>query len=195
MDILETIKNLTVAAGCVTAVFAAVAATQNWRERTADSQRQARKRRQDEIIRLQGELRALNDVFADVFDYSGAHDAALRTQNLIFLPPEVEVRSRVDQAFEHLRDLHRSVRLELIEAVDLGPWTYWIHRVLSRQPLEAYSVACGYGVFMDELVVWTASSPELAALVKHCPWWGKVTQREQSHVVPPSHVPPASSGG
>ncbi|MBX3202146.1 MAG: hypothetical protein KF894_28715 [Labilithrix sp.] len=114
-----------------------------------------------------------------VFDYRSELCIHLRVDMLVFTKEEVATRSRTDAAFEHLRELHRSVAMQLIEPDDLGPWIYWIHRVETRAELKGYARACGYDAFMADLVAWTQGTDELRLLQRHCPWW---SEPESSHL-------------
>jgi len=163
--------------GLVTAVgsgsYAAIQAGISWRERGRDVGRQSRERRMAELRTLLGKLEACQASLNDIFDYQSSLDAHLRLVDLVFGPDETDTRARADRAFEHFREVHRAVQMQLIEPDDLGPWVYWIHRIKTRPVLESYSEACGYDAFISDLANWTKDTKELKLLREKCPWWGK----------------------
>ena len=137
-------------------------------------------RRNAEVRRLLAEFQKHADVFSKIFDFSSVSDNDLRmARPFLFNPQEVRTRVLVDEAFEHLRDVHRSVSLGLIEPADLSFWTYWIHRIKTRTPLADYSTACGYDSFVAPLQAMTQDDPQLEELDAHCPWW-RVEKREDA---------------
>ena len=164
----------TAAFGSLSALTAALSAGWNWLSQAQASQHMIAVQRNQEVLRLLGDFQQVEaEGFMTFFDYDSTRDAALRVQDLDFTIDEVAMRNTVDRCFEHLRGVHRSVRLRLIQPEDLAPWVYWIHRVETRQPLLDYSLACGHAAFMRDLAQWTANSSVLAELRRpgRCPWW------------------------
>jgi hypothetical protein len=158
--------------GSTTAVlFGGITAGLSFVEKARDLRRLQKERRQSEILRLLSMLQKNLDTFSNIFDYASSLDEHLRTTDLVFSKEEVSTRSTVDVAFEHLRDVHRSVHLRLLHKTDLAPWVYWIHRIQTRAPICKYAAACGYYAFLDDLQAWTKSSKELQQLKANCPWW------------------------
>lgn len=166
-DVTSSFSFLVSALGIVTS---GLTAAWSFYQKARESIRAGRQARQNEVLRLQAALKGVQDVFSRIFDYASALDHHLRVRELSFDPEEVQTRTQVDDAFEHLRDVHRSVVLDLIQKEDIGPWVYWIHRVETRDPIRTYAEACGYGAFMDELTVWASASSELKHLKANCPW-------------------------
>ena len=173
MDIKPIIDSITGIVATLTFVVGAVSAKRSWDEKRRDIQRTQMERRQGELRRLMDAFEGQASIFNEIFDYESDLDAHLRLTNLDtdFTDEEVGTRTLVDQAFEHLRDLQRSLRLGLIEADDLSFWTYWIHRIRQRPPLAAYARACGYDSFLAPLREATVQDPQLRELQAHCPWW------------------------
>lgn len=157
----------------VSASVAALAAAFGFMGRAQAWYRQGRHERHNEIQRLLSELTSVKHILARYFDYQGLHDLDLRIHDLYFSNAEAKTRTEVDEAFEHLRNVHRSLKLGLVKKADLDPWVYWVHRVrnLNRKPLHEYEKACGYSVFMDDLRSWTRDSKQLSELKANCTWW------------------------
>lgn len=171
MDVEAILQAGSISASALTFSAGAVAAAFNWLEKARDQRRTRVERRREEIERLLAAYEKYDDTFCDIFDYQSDLDDHIRIDRLAFNAAEVATRTSVDEAFDHLRQVHWSVRSGLIEHEDLGPWVYWIHRVDTREPLARYARACGYGAFLDDLRRWTARSSEIRELVRHCPWW------------------------
>ena len=164
--ILSYVSNFSIIIGAASGGLALIAkANELWKNL-------AEKRRL-EIQRLLTEFDKNQNIFADIFDYSSALDEHLRIERLSFDKTETKTRSDVDKAFEHLRDVHNSLRLGLIRKADLAPWIYWIHRIKTRGALMNYAKACGYLVFINRLSNLTKNSHELKELEQFCPWWKK----------------------
>jgi hypothetical protein len=151
--------------------YAAIKAGVSWREKARESRLAAAHRRMTELRGLTAHRDECKPIFDEIFDYESDLDDHLRITDLRFKAAEALTRSKADQAFEHLREVHRVVELGLIEKADLGPWVYWVHRVGARRPLKLYAEACGYWWFVAELAAWTADSQELKLLREKCPWW------------------------
>lgn len=183
LSFISAIGEVGLAAGALSACLAALSAARSWYEKSQTEQRTRRERRATQIEALLARFKPLRSTFDEVFDYSGPADAALRLVNLRFTLEEQEMRSKADAAFEFLRDVHRSVRLGLIEPDDLDPWIYWIHRTAGSKSVAEYARACGYGSFLTELRAWTVASPQLDELRRHCPWWH---ERDAAHSLTPT---------
>lgn len=171
MDGEAITRTVSIIAGASSLTFGAVSGGLALFAKAKELRRIQAEKRQQEILRLRAAFEKNQNAFAEVFDYATPLDAHLRTTNLHFTPEEVETRSRVDKAFEHLRDVDNSVRLGLIKKIDLDSWIYWIYRTRIRKPIFAYAKACGYLLFLNRLADWTAKSRELKELKKECPWW------------------------
>jgi hypothetical protein len=171
-DLKAIIDTVTAVVATLTFIVGAISAKRSWDEKRRDLVRGQMERRQAEVRRLMVDFAGQAKTFNDIFDYESDLDAHLRlNMNVEFTDEEVATRTRVDGAFEHLRDVYRSLRLSLIQSDDLSFWTYWIHRVPLRAPLAAYATACGYDSFLSPLRTATANDPQLKELVKNCPWW------------------------
>lgn len=170
MDLKDTISSFSLLASAVGIVASGITAAWSFYQKAREAIRTGRLARQNEVLRLQLALKGVQGVLSRVFDYVSPLDHHLRIRDLAFDEAEVTTRTQVDEAFEHFRDVHRSVTLELIEKEDIGPWVYWIHRVETRGPIHTYANACGYGAFMDDLTVWANASKELQHLRGKCPW-------------------------
>jgi hypothetical protein len=173
LDVKLVIDSVTAAVATLTFVVGAISAKRPWDEKRRNLKLSQMKKRQGEVHRLMDAFAAHAATFANVFDYESGTDRDLRIDNLTFQPEETATRTRVDGAFEHLRDLYRSLSLGLIEAKDLSFWTYWIHRVPQRVALADYARACGYDSFLRPLREATTLDPQLRELQEHCPWWPK----------------------
>jgi len=170
MDLNQIIRSISIAATGLGIIFSCISAAWSFYQKAKETIRIRHQGRQEEVLRLLLGLRDLRSVFDDIIDYKSDLDDHLRTTNLSFTAEEIETRSSVDRAFDHLRDVHRSVLLQLIDKRDLGPWVYWIYRIETRPPVMEYARACGYGIFLSDLNKWIAHSPELVELKSHCPW-------------------------
>ena len=151
MDLNQIVRTGSIAATGLGIISSGISAAWSFYQKAKESIRVRRKARQEEVLRLQFALREVRSVFDDIIDYESELDSHLRTNNLSFPPDEIATRSSVDRAFDHLRDVHRSVLLELIDKSDLGPWVYWVYRIETRPPVMEYARACGYGVFLSDL--------------------------------------------
>jgi hypothetical protein len=171
MDLEYALKALALVTAALSGSFAAVQAGRSWLQRTKDLRRGESASRAAELGKLHISFKAVGDTFAQIFDYTSVLDRALRLENLSFSDDEAQTRTRVDEAFSFLRELHTAVRLDLIDRSDLGPWAYWIHRIDTRPAIKSYSAACAYEVFRQDLVSWTEGSPEISMLARMCPWW------------------------
>jgi hypothetical protein len=181
---LETITTvLGIVTGVVSGSYAAIRAGMAWHQQSVE-------RRMKELVRLLALRKEHQDILDEIFDYSSLLDDHLRVaaERLVFTHEEFETRARADRAFEHFRELHLSVQMGLIEKVDLSPWTYWIHRVFTRDALKRYSEACGYDAFMSDLARWTENAEELRLLKTHCPWW-KMTGRDATQLAAAANDP------
>jgi len=170
-DVTAIINSVTAVVAAGTFIVGVISAKRSWDEKRRDTERAQMERRQAEVHRLMDSFGKEATTFNDVFDYDSDLDAHLRLKDLLFTAEEQATRTRTDRAFEHLRDLHRSLRLGLISSDDLSFWTYWLHRVPHRIALAAYARACGYEAFMTPLREASREDPQLADLTKHCPWW------------------------
>lgn len=170
MPLQEFMPTVSFVAAAIGILTSGLSAAWSFVEKAKNAVRTRIESRQKEIIRLQGCLKQVQPIFSEIFDLQSSRDEDLRLNNLKLTEAEVSTRLLVDQAFEHLRDLHRSVRFGLINKEDLAPWVYWIYRVQTRKPIEQYAKACGYMAFMDDLASWIQESKEIQIIKDNCPW-------------------------
>ncbi len=170
MELKDIISSSSILAGAIGVVASGLTAGWSFYQKARESIRTGRQARQNEVLRLQAALKTVLEVFSRIVDYKSAFDHHLRVINLSFDADELATRLKVDDAFEHLRDVHRSVTFGLMTKDDIGPWVYWIHRIETREPIRVYSHACGYGAFMDDLNTWAKATKELKYLKNNCPW-------------------------
>ncbi len=185
MEITGLTATISVIAGVSSLSIGAISAAISWYEKAAESRRSRCEKRHLEIQRLICRFKEIEEVFIVKIDYASSEDDHLRIADDVFNQEEVNTRLCVDKAFEHLREVHTSVRLKLIAKNDLGHWIYWIYRSISRPPLREFAKACGYMTFMNDLIEWTVKSNEYKELARECPYIGISHVKEQRIKVKP----------